>query len=314
MKRVTFVLFFILGVIKIQAQEMASTETVEILLSEVVNQITVSIDTVSTITVKKWTSRGNGSFLFNQSSFNNWMAGGDNNLSGTMGLNYDLNYRREKWSWDNKVIASYGIVKTSTSEYLKKTDDRLEINSILGKEASRVWFYSAFVNFRTQFAVGHLYNTNDAGLETREKHTNFLSPAYLAFGPGMLWKKTNDFKFNLAPLTSKITIVDKSFTLPNAGYFGVDEGKGMRYELGFNAAGYFRFDIMKNVNIENILTLYSNYLEDPQNVDIDYQLNIIMKINKYLTTNFAFQTIYDDNAFSGFQVRQVFGLGVNYAF
>jgi hypothetical protein len=28
---------------------------------------------------------------------------------------------------------------------------------------------------------------------------------------------------------------------------------------------------MANVSIENRLNLYSNYLDDPQNVDIDYQ-------------------------------------------
>jgi hypothetical protein len=36
-----------------------------------------------------------------------------------------------------------------------------------------------------------------------------------------------------------------------------------------------------------------------------------MKINKYLSTNLSFQAIYDDNAFQGFQTRQVFGVGVN---
>jgi hypothetical protein len=71
---------------------------------------------------------------------------------------------------------------------------------------------------------------------------------------------------------------------------------------------------MENITAENILSLYTNYLEDPQNVDLDYTLNIVMKINKTLSTNIAFQTIYDDNAFRGFQVREVIGLGVNYGF
>ena len=66
--------------------------------------------------------------------------------------------------------------------------------------------------------------------------------------------------------------------------------------------------------MENILNLYSNYLEDPQNVDLDYTMNIKMKINELLTTNFIFQTIYDDNAIGAFQVREVFGLGFNYSF
>jgi hypothetical protein len=141
-----------------------------------------------------------------------------------------------------------------------------------------------------------------------------LSPGYLTFGPGMLWKKSDNFKFNMAPLTSKFTLVDKDFTLPNKAYFGVEEGKSYRYELGFYASGYYKFDIMQNVTMENTLNLYSNYLDKPQNVDLDYTTNIVMKINRYLTTNFVFQTIYDDNAFAGFQTRQIFGLGVNYGF
>ncbi|MBP7396505.1 MAG: hypothetical protein KA933_06050, partial [Flavobacterium sp.] len=73
-------------------------------------------------------------------------------------------------------------------------------------------------------------------------------------------------------------------------------------------------NIMTNVSAENTLNLYTNYLEDPQNVDMDYSLAIVMKINKFLSANLNFQAIYDDNAFQGFQTRQVFGLGVNYGF
>lgn len=74
---------------------------------------------------------------FNQSTFDNWLAGGENNISGTLGVNYDFNYKKDDLTWDNKVIASYGIVKTRTSSFAKKTDDRLELNSLLGKKLSR---------------------------------------------------------------------------------------------------------------------------------------------------------------------------------
>jgi hypothetical protein len=69
---------------------------------------------------------------------------------------------------------------------------------------------------------------------------------------------------------------------------------------------------MANVSIENRLNLYSNYLDDPQNVDIDYQMNVVMRINKYLTANV--QTIYDDNSVQAVQVREIFGIGANYGF
>ena len=77
---------------------------------------------------------------------------------------------------------------------------------------------------------------------------------------------------------------------------------------------------MENVSVENILNLYTNYLEDPQNVDLDYQLNVAMKINKYLSTNFALQTLFDDNSvakgqnYAKIQTRQIIGIGVNYGF
>jgi len=278
----------------------------------------VNAQETETDTISPWKSKGNASLLLNQSNFSNWAAGGENNLSGNVGINYDLNYKKGDWTWDNKLMASYGLVKTNNSPFEKKTDDRLEFNSILGKKASGQWSYSAFLNFRTQFTTGYIYGKDDNGAETRTENTGFLSPGYLTFGPGMLWTKDQNLKINLAPATSKLTFVDDFYTsLPDyvdGTYFGVDANKSMRYELGFYASAYYKLDIMANVTAENILNLYSNYLEDPQNVDMDYTLNIVMKINRYLSTNFAFQAIYDDNAFRGFQTRQVFGLGINYGF
>ena len=277
---------------------------------------TLAQDVVVADTISPWTKKGNASVLFNQSTFDNWLAGGENNISGNLGLNYDFNYKKGLWAWDNKIMASYGIVKTRTSSFAKKTDDRLEFNSLLGKQmqTNAKWYYSAFLNFKTQFTKGYNYATDDNGAETRTQYTNFMSPAYLLIGPGIQWKQNDNLKVNFAPLTSKFTFVDKDFTLPDEAYFGVEEGESMRYELGFNASAYYKFGIVANVSLENILNLYSNYLEDPQNVDLDYQLNVVMKINRFLTTNINFQTIYDDNAFRGFQVRQVFGVGANYGF
>lgn len=263
---------------------------------------------------KNWVKKGNISFLFNQSAFSNWVVGGDNNIAGNLNLNYDFNYRKEKLSWDNKILASYGLTKSKNSEFEKKTDDRFEFNSILGINAEGYWYYSGFLNFKTQFTKGYIYGKDLNGKETRNEYTNFMSPANLSVGPGMLWKKSDNFKFNLAPATVKLIIVDKDFTLPSDAYFGVEQGKSTRFELGFNASAYAKVELMQNVSMENMLNLYANYLENPQNIDLDYTMNLVMKVNSYLSANVTFQTIYDDNAFKGFQVREVFGLGVNYTF
>ena len=107
-----------------------------------------------------WKSKGNVSLLFNQSSFSNWVAGGENNLSGTAGINYDFNYKKKDITWDNKVLASYGLIQSRNAPYEKKTDDRFEFNSILGKKAFGEWYYSFFLNFRTQFTRGYKYEND----------------------------------------------------------------------------------------------------------------------------------------------------------
>ena len=253
-----------------------------------------------------WVKKGTFTFLANQSSFNNWLAGGQSNISGNIGLNYDFNYKHDTWSWDNKVTAGYGLTKIKGQD-IQKTDDRFEFNTLLGKKAIGYWYYSAFFNFKTQFDSGFDPATNTIKL------SHFFSPAYFQFGPGMMWKKSDNLKFNIAPATSKLIIVHSHFTEFGPS-FGVLQGDSSRYEFGAAVNGYYKFNLMTNVSMENILNLYSNYLEDAQNVDLDYTMNIAMKINKVMSTNLAFQTIYDDNAFRGFQVRQVIGLGVNYTF
>ena len=199
-------------------------------------------------------------------------------------------------------------------KFTRKTNDRFEINSVLGKQATEFWYYSLFLNFKTQLTDGYKYTATDRTLINK-----LLSPGYLQSGIGMLWKKSDNLKVNLAPVTAKIVTARKQFTSPTsanyiANFYGVEDNKNIRFELGFSANAYAKFNIMDNVSLENILSLYSNYLDKPQNIDIDYTLNAVLTINKYLSTNFTFQAIYDDNAARAVQIREVFGLGVNCKF
>lgn len=266
-------------------------------------------ETVAKIKEEKpmgWEKKALFTVLLNQASFNNWLAGGQNSISGTVGFKYDANYKSETWTWDNKLMSSYGLTKLQGQE-LQKTDDRVEFNSLLGKKATGEWYYSAFFNFKTQF---------DSGVDPADKSmkiSHFFSPAYFQLGIGMLYKKDDNFKINVAPATSKLIMVHKHFTELGPS-FGVEQGESTRFEFGAALNGYYKFNIMENVSAENILNLYTNYLEDAKNVDVDYTLNIVMKVNKYMSTNLSFQTIYDDNAFAGFQTREVIGVGINYGF
>lgn len=275
-----------------------------------------------------WSRSGTISLLFNQAAFNaDWQGGGTSNYAGSLALNYNFNYRSEEYTWDNRITGEYGLTKTDDDNYMRKTNDLFEFHSVLGKQIKDSnWFYSLFLNAKTQFAPGYEYEkvdivnpvTNDViGTETvRTETTHVLSPAYIQFGPGLLWKKNENFKVNIAPATSRLIIVDKDFTSTpdyvDGDYYGVDQGKSTRFEFGASISAYAKLTLMENVSMENILSLYSNYLEDPQNVDLDYTMNLVMSVNDYLSANFIFQAIYDDNAVEAFQIREVLGVGLTY--
>ncbi len=275
-----------------------------------------------------WSHDGKITLLINQSAFSNWQPGGDNNLAANLGINYDFDYKKGAWLWDSKILASYGIT-INDDDGMRKTDDRLELNSVVGRAMKKeYWSFSFFMNFRTQFSNGYDYNEDFNGDNEGFPTSGFFKPAYWSFGPGFLWKKNKNLHANFSPLTSKFTFITSEIytinddDMNNVYYessndietYGVAPGKKMLYEFGFNFRGYYKFDIMKNISMENILNLYSNYLNKPLNVDIDYTMNIVMKINDVFSTNLTFQTIYDDNSFQGFQIREVFGLGINVGF
>ena len=267
---------------------------------------------------EKWKNSGNALFLVNQSSFSNWTSGGQSSISGTLKIDYNFNYSDNGWDWDTKVISHFGLNKISGSDFLKKTDDRIEINSVLGKKFNNDiigrWSYSSFFNFQTQFAKGYRFGRDANGNPNRTEKSRFFSPATVQLGVGMYWKKSKDLWVNLAPMTGKLILVNKRFTEnlnENQTYFGVKKGGNSRFELGASIRSYYKSEIFENVTMENRLSLYSDYLDRPQNIDFDCTFNFIMKVNQYVSTNLIFQFVYDDNEIKRVQVREVLGVGLN---
>ncbi|MCH3881280.1 DUF3078 domain-containing protein [Tenacibaculum aquimarinum] len=258
----------------------------------------------STDSIQKWYIKGKFTFLFNQSAFSNWTSGGDNTIAGNVNINYDFNYKKGKWNWDNKIITGYGLSHVDDKGF-RKTNDQFEYNSLLGLKSKGLWFFSFFNNITTQFTRGYDYS------ETPAKPTStFFSPAYISFGPGLLWKKSDDYRVNIAPATSRFTFVSEEFS----GKYGVDVGETNSYSLGFNLSTYMKFDLMENINMENIVAIYSDYLNHPENIDVNYQMNLLFKVNRYFSMNMTLHAIVDDNTSKRIQFREVFGLGLSYFF
>lgn len=233
-----------------------------------------------------WTKSGNTTINFSQVSLHNWAAGGKSSMSGVMLLNYAYNYKKNKLSWDNSFDFRYGFLKEE-SEDLRKSDDKIDINSKLGIVAKGNWNYAAVVNFKSQFASGYNYPDTDHAI------SKFMAPGYLNFGIGMDYK-TDIFSVLMAPISGKLTFVTDD-NLSDEGAFGVEPGKNMRAELGATVKAVLKKDIVKNVTLDTKVDLFSNYIDQPKNIDVDWTLKVIMKVNDYLSANLITHLIYDND-------------------
>ena len=260
-----------------------------------------------------WTKRGNVTVLLNQTGFSDWVGGGTNNFSATIKFDYEWEYKDKGWDWLTNVESAFGIAKYKNAPFARKIDDRILIQSIVGKEFTRNLSFSAFFNFTSQIGNGYKYKKDSDNNEIRELTTRIFSPAYFQIGSGFLWKKDEKLWVNYSPIASRLILVSKKFTddlLENETYFGVSQNKSSRYELGANLTFHSEGKLLENVNYKQDLKLFSNYIEEASNIDLDYLAQIEINVNPLLTTQLIFQLIYDDNAVSRLQVREVFGVGV----
>ncbi len=263
---------------------------------------------------KRFKFYGNTRFNFNQAYFSNWISGGESALTLLYGLDYNFNYSdRNGLVWDTNLLLSLGTTYLSGSKFLKKADDRFEINSLVGKQINKYWNYSGFLNFKTQLLPGFKFFTRE-GIQQRERISQFISPAILQGGLGFYYKKNQDFWLNLSPISARIIIVSQRFTENlEAGtkYFGVEANKRSKFFFGALFSGFFKKEIMENIIWENKYSFYVNYLEKTKNIDFDWNLNMRFKVNSKISGNFILHLLYDDDLLGKLQVRELLGLGIN---
>lgn len=276
----------------------------------------IRLDSVWISPTSYYLSKGKITTLLNQSQYKNWIAGGVNNLSLTLILDYDFTLKNGDLEWINRIDGAYGLVKNQ-DEDIKKNEDRLELYSLLALKNKGRWSYSAVFNLKSQWSNGYEYAPLPNGVIDRTLTTKFLSPAYSQVGLGMFYKRDDNFWFNYALLSARYIMVNTVFTeslLDGENYFGVEKGKSGRFEAGGIISAYYKKEIMKNMHMENKLNLFQNYLEDPLNIDVDYTLSLEFTINQFFSTNILVQILYDDNAIPEIQLKEVFGVSFNVNF
>jgi hypothetical protein len=245
---------------------------------------------VSDTSGKLWKLGGFFNLNAAQTSLSNWAAGGD---KFSLAINSHLSgfafYKKGKHSWDNTADFNLGYIQT-TSTGSRKNDDRIDLLSKYGYAIAPKWNVSAMFNFRSQLFNGYAYGDN----ETRVLNSTFLSPAYLLLSTGIDYKPNQNFSTFLSPATVRWTIVTND-SLSSVGAYGVDVFKKIKTEFGAFASVNYMKDFGKIILFKSRMDLFSNYLHNPQNVDVFWVNMFNMKLAKYLSLTYGVDLIYDDD-------------------
>lgn len=272
-----------------------------------------------------WRLGGVTTLNFSQLALVNWAAGGQNSVSLNGLVSVFASYKKNLLNWNNTLDLGYGFLnqKDDPIKEFRKTDDKIDFSSMVGYKAFSDFYYSGLLNFRTQFSQGYDYKV-DEGVEP-PVISNFFSPAYFTLAAGLSYQPNKYFTAFLAPATARVTIVEDRDLRE---LYSVDIDKATRWEFG----GYLRTiftkndfqpEFLRNVTFTSKLDLFSNYLDKPQNVDVNWELLVALKVNKFLSVNVNTNLIYDDDikiadkngrTSPKVQFKELLGVGFSYNF
>lgn len=263
-----------------------------------------------------WTTSGFAGLKFTQVSFSNWAAGGNNAIAFDLQGNYQANYKKEKHIWNNRIELSYGL-NQNKADGTRKTNDKIYLNTNYGYTIHKNLYLSALVNFQTQFTAGYDYSVNpDISI------SDFMAPGYLIVGTGLGWVPNKYITVTFSPVSYRGTFVFND-RLSNEGAYGVTPGKKVFSEFGANLKVEGKYEFLKNMTVYSRLDLYSAYTHNPLNVDINWDVQLNMTINKWFSTSITTNLIYDDDVKilqedgtkgPRVQFKEVVGVGLQFNF
>ncbi len=264
-----------------------------------------------------------------QSSFVNWNAGGRNNISLLGYIEASANWEKGPHLWKNDLGLALGGIQyigIGAPKDLRKTDDKIDFSTTYGYKFKEHWYYEIIGTFKTQFLDGFAYPNDSIRAST------FMAPGYATFAIGIDYIPNKHFSVFLSPIAAKLTFVNDD-TLANQGAFGVREaeydgfgniiraGEKFRGEFGAYFKMKYDKDIAKNINLKAKLELFSNYLNNPENIDVNADILFSFKVNSWFSASLNWTLIYDDdiditdrfgNTGPRTQFKSVLGVGLYY--
>lgn len=280
-------------------------------------------NTTNDTVIKYWSWKGNTGLNLNQVALVNWAAGGQSAFGANALINFESKYEKNKFSWTTLTNLAYGVQKSGKQDF-RKAEDIIDFTSTLGLEATERWKYSLLKNFKSQFAPG--YEFPDGTDSNRVLLSQFMAPAFVTVALGMEYEAPKYFKLFLSPLTSKTYIVLDTANIDQTR-FGIDADKRVFQNLGAYLRANFEAEIFKNVTYNTELELFSNYLENPQFIDVNWRNKLLLKVNDWLNVTIVTDLIYDYDVLvpkeqddgtiineRGVQFRQNLAIGLSYKF
>ena len=264
----------------------------------------------------KWNLKGVTGLNMSQTAVKNWSAGGENALAGNIYLNGSLIRKSGNWLWTNTLALDYGLTRTD-SKGVQKVSDKIEFATELGYKATEKWYYTIMGDLKTQFYKGYNYPDKSQYI------SKFFAPAYSNISAGMQYRPNNNYMVYFSPVAGKLTFVEDDY-LSSIGAFGVDQGDKFKAEFGAYLKARAEKTLMENVNIISTIDFFTAYDKTFGNVDINWDLMISMKINRFLSATINTTLKYDDDVRSvdddgnprgpRVQFKEMLGIGVAYNF
>jgi hypothetical protein len=143
---------------------------------------------------------------------------------------------------------------------------------------------------RQQLAKGYKYPSNDSSVLV----SKFLNPGTMTIGLGAEYKPFEKTIINIAPISYKSTFVLDTANIDQTIH-GIPAGRRSKREFGTQVVVQNQISPFKGMDITNTARLFSNYLNNPENIDVDWEITVSQRINWFFTVRLNLHMIYDDD-------------------
>lgn len=246
---------------------------------------------------------------------------GQNRIGAGTAISIFAKYNKDRIAWDNLASWQFGIqrlgsgtLSSGASIPFQKAIDELRLNSKVGLKTSEnsKFFYAADFSFLSQitptfegteeFPGNFLTNIRQEDIAPLSK---LFSPATITISAGIDFKPLNNLSIYYSPLAAKFIIVGDDEIAARGVHGNPVErdanGNIISFENTFSQMGslmrisYTDKYANEKITFASNMALYSNYLQNPQNIDIDWTNELGYTILKGLQLSLTLNIFYDDD-------------------